>query len=302
VQEFDRHWKQSIRRVSINTSVGEYSLIGASLIRASGDFIGATIIVFFLVLSFILGPVIGLIGGLLLGQQQGRTAESYLAGVVGSVIGFVAMMLIIIFALSIGLESVSEGGDLSLPSWSEDVLQLSQYLIGGGIATAITCLGGVFFTDPLTPEQVKKIKTARPLRQVINTQMGPSRKQIISLIFVAVAVIIAWQVIIPVIQPPQSLQITVENVDENQYKVMVNDKVKNPTDDEITATITVELIIEGSLESTIKKELTLEPGEEKRILDQDEVKLYQPEHDMETVNYKLRYTINGKVVKEWSSS
>jgi hypothetical protein len=293
---------------SVGQIVGIFALVGVGIgltggvamsqLGSGGAIIGGILTLVILTIAFLLGPVISIITGLRTGEQQGRTGESYLAGLLGSVVGYFVMMAIVLLILSVvmaivmgdgGSSSTAAQSTTSTASSSESGLPIGEYIIpiiAVAIPTGLTGLGGVFFGGS------ERSATAGGAIDVPWKYAG---------IGVAVILLItAGVVYVPgaLTAGPQQLEVT-GDASTTQTELFAEGTVENPANNEISTTLTIEFVIDGAVVTTTDEDITVPANDEIRL----SVRVATVD-DMTTQQilavsngeYQLRYIIEGETV------
>jgi len=258
-----------------------------------GGILSGTIILIVLTSTFLLGPVIGLIAGLRIGDEQGQSSDSYLTGLLGSTAGYFFMILSVIIIISLAM-MISGGGGGSgatqtstTAGGSSSSMALGEYIvpiIAVAIPTGITGLGGVYFggNGNTAEENVVQIS-----------------KKYVAIVFVIISIVAAGAIVAPNALssgPPFEVDGSTEVV---QNTITADATISNPADNEKTKTLTVELVIDGSVVETRSEEITI-PGNDKTkirwsIIYGSDLTRSQVDAVNEG-NMQLRFKINGSTV------
>lgn len=224
-----------------------------------GAILGGIIILVVLTVTFLLGPVIGLIAGLRVGDEQGRSSESYLTGLLGSVAGYFVMILAVVIIVSVVM-AISGGGGGSgatqastTSGGSSSGLAIGEYIvpiIAVAIPTGITGLGGVYFGENKGTAGEKGITLS---------------KKYVAIVIVVIGIVVAGAVVVPNALssgPPVEVDGSTEFI---QNTITADATITNPADSEKTKTLTVELVIDGSIVETRSEEITVSANDETTI-------------------------------------
>jgi len=224
-----------------------------------GAILGGIIILVVLTVTFLLGPVIGLIAGLRVGDEQGRSSESYLTGLLGSVAGYFVMILAVVIIVSVVM-AISGGGGGSgatqastTSGGSSSGLAIGEYIvpiIAVAIPTGITGLGGVYFGGNKGTAEKKGITLS---------------KKYVAIVIVVIGIVVAGAVVVPNALssgPPVEVDGSTEFI---QNTITADATITNPADSEKTKTLTVELVIDGSIVETRSEEITVSANDETTI-------------------------------------
>lgn len=224
-----------------------------------GAILGGIIILVVLTVTFLLGPVIGLIAGLRVGDEQGRSSESYLTGLLGSVAGYFVMILAVVIIVSVVM-AISGGGGGSgatqastTSGGSSSGLAIGEYIvpiIAVAIPTGITGLGGVYFGGNKGTAGEKGITLS---------------KKYVAIVIVVIGIVVAGAVVVPNALssgPPVEVDGSTEFI---QNTITADATITNPADSEKTKTLTVELVIDGSIVETRSEEITVSANDETTI-------------------------------------
>lgn len=216
-----------------------------------GAILGGVIILVVLTVTFLLGPVIGLIAGLRVGDEQGRSPESYLTGLLGSVAGYFVMILAVVIIVSVVM-AISGGGGGSgatqastTTGGSSSSLPIGEYIvpiIAVAIPTGITGLGGVYFGGNKCTAGEDGITLS---------------KKYVAIVIVVISIVVAGAVVVPNALssgPPLEVDGSTEFI---QNTITADATITNPADSERTKTLTVELVIDGSIVETRSEEITV---------------------------------------------
>lgn len=241
-----------------------------------GGILDGIIILVVLTVTFLLGPVIGLITGLRVGDKQGRSSDSYVTGLIGSVAGYFAMILavvIIVFAVM----AISGGGGGSsatqastTASGSSSSLAIGEYIvpiIAVAIPTGITGLGGVYFggNRVTAGESVDSPTGISGLgdayfdvnKSTVEENRITLSKKYVAIVIVAIGIVVAGAVVVPNALssgPPVEVEGSTLFI---QNTITADATITNPTNSEKTTTLTVELVIDGSTVETRSEEITV---------------------------------------------
>ena len=288
---------------TIGEVIGIFSLTGVGLGATGGvavnllgtgsGIVSGILVLVVLTVTFLLGPVIGLISGLRVGDEQGRSSESYLGGLLGSVAGYFAMILVVVLIISAVMAMGGGGGSETATTQtatggsSSSGLPIGEYIvpiIAVAFPTGITGLGGVYFGGSAGVAQSSGIRV--PKKYVAST--------IIILIIVAAGVTVVPGLLSS--EPQFEIDGTTEII---QNTINADATVTNPTDGEKTETLTVDLVIDGSVVETRSQEITV-PANDKTTIRWSLVygsDLTQSQIDaVNQGNMKLRFVINDQVV------
>lgn len=149
----------------VKETVGIFSLLGIGLgltggitisqLSGGGAIFGGILVLVVLTFAFLMGPLIAVITGLRIGEEHGQSNETYIAGGLGAVGGYLSMMLIVLLILSLAMSTLS--GDAGTgasatqsASTSGSGLNIGEYIlpvIVVAIPTGITGAGSVFFSN-----------------------------------------------------------------------------------------------------------------------------------------------------------
>jgi len=275
------------------------------LSSGSAIFSGLLVLVI-LTVAFLLGPIIGLISGLRTGDGMGRTSESYLAGVLGSVAGYFVMILVVVLALSIAVAAVAGGGAGGGSSAATDAagqtttnggssggLPIGEYIIpiiAVALPTGLTGLGGVYLGGG----------GAAPSGGGINLPLR----------YVAAGIVVVGVIAAGVVVGPELLtaepQLEVDGgMDATSNTISTDATVTNPTDSEITNTMRVELVIDGEVAATHEEEITVRANSERQVLWRIATASDLTQSQVQAINagdMELRYIINDETVDTYSPS
>jgi hypothetical protein len=224
-----------------------------------GAILGSIIILVVLTVTFLLGPVIGLIAGLRVGDEQGRSSESYLTGLLGSVVGYFVMIFAVVIIVSV-LMAISSGGGgggatqaSTTSGASSSGLAIGEYIvpiIAVAIPTGITGLGGVYFGGNKSTAGQKEISLS---------------KKYVATAIVVIGIVVAGAVVVPNALssgPPLEVDGSTEFI---QNTITADATITNPADSEKTKTVAVELVIDGSIIETRSEEITVSANDETTI-------------------------------------
>jgi hypothetical protein len=224
-----------------------------------GAILGGIIILVVLTVAFLLGPVIGLIAGLRVGDEQGRSSESYLTGLLGSVAGYFVMILAVVIIVSVVMAITGGGGGSgatqasTTSGGSSSGLAIGEYIvpiIAVAIPTGITGLGGVYFGGNKRTAGEKGITLS---------------KKYVAIVIVVIGIVVAGAVVVPNALssgPPVEVDGSTEFI---QNTITADATITNPADSEKTKTLTVELVIDGSIVETRSEEITVSANDETTI-------------------------------------
>lgn len=306
----------------IGQIVGVFALVGVGIgltggvaisqLGSGGVILSGILILVVLTIAFLLGPVIGVITGLQTGDQYGRTNESYLAGLIGSVTGYFVMMFTIFLILSAILaivmgdsgsgSTVAQSATTPTPTTTSSTsssggpLPIGDYIvpiIAVAIPTGITGIGGVYFGGT---EHIPSESTRIDL---------PWKYVGIAIIIIAVltaGVTIGPELLSPDPQP-QELEITGGSSTTDTI-LFAEGTITNPTDTGITTAVTIELVIDGLVATTTEEEITVSANSDTSIRTEiatvDDLTNSQVE-SVATEDYELRYIIANQTVETYQA-
>lgn len=240
--------------------IGATGGVAVSQLGAGSAILSGVLILVVLTIAFLLGPVIGLISGLRIGDTQGRSPESYITGLVGSVAGYFVMILAIVIIISV-IMAITGGGSgessaatqASTTDGSSSGLAIGEYLvpiIAVALPTGITGLGGVFFGGH--NHTTGKSGVTLPTRYVPVT-------------VAVIAIVVAGAIVAPSLLSSEP-QLQVDGSTEfPQNSITADATITNPAESETTQTLTVELYIDGSEITSRSEEVTVPANDATRI-------------------------------------
>lgn len=283
----------------VGIGIGLTGAIAITQLGSDSGLLAGILVLVILTIAFILGPVIGVVSGLLTGQRRGRLPDSYLAGIVGSVVGYFFMMLLVFIALSIAISLATGGGGTSSTTSTEmagstssgEGPPIEDYLvplIAVAIPTAITNVGGIYIgTD----------SESSPAGSSVDIPWKGVALGVGLLVVITLGVMVAPSLLTP---DPQ-LEIS-GGASTTQNALYAEGTVSNPTDSEITNTLTIELAINGEVTTTTEDSISVPANDNIQIswriatvqeLTQQEIQAIQ------NGNFEIRYILNGQTVETY---
>jgi hypothetical protein len=272
--------------------IGATGGVAVNLLGTGSGIVSGILVLVVLTVTFLLGPVIGLISGLRVGDRQGRSSESYLGGLLGSVAGYFIMILAVILIISAVMTIGGGGGSETATTQtatggSSSGLPIGEYIvpiIAVALPTGITGLGGAYFGGSADTAQGGGIKL--PKKYIAGT--------IIILIILAAGTTVVPDLLSS--EPQLEVDGTTEFSDNAIYADTV---ITNPTDGDVTNTLAVELVINGDVVQTDSEQVTVAANDDRRDSLQliEETELTQSQTDaINQGNMELRFRINNQVV------
>ena len=218
-----------------------------------GAIISGVLVLVVMTVAFLLGPVIGLISGLRVGGDRGRSSESYLAGLLGSVTGYFVMIVLVLLAMSAvmamgagggGGAAADTAGQASSSGGSSGGLPIGEYvvpIIAAALPTGLTGLGGVFLGG----------------NDVASSSGVTLPTKSIAAAIVVVGIVAAGVMVAPGLlssEPQLEVDGSATTTEDTLYSSAT---VTNPTDSEVTTTLTVELVIQDEVVATQEDVITV---------------------------------------------
>jgi len=296
--------------------IGATAAVALAQLGAGGGLLGGIIVLIVLTIAFLLAPVVGVVAGLRAGESA-RTADTgppYVATAVGALLGYLVMMGAVLIALVIGMAIADSGGAGSemapTPTGGSSVggggagagggggLQLGQYIVpivAVALPTVLTAIGGVGLSS----------------WRHGSTPSGPGNALDIDIVragkfgavgLVVLAVVGTGAAVVPDLlseEPQVEVNGDASALGDTLY---ADGTVSNPGDEEVTTTLSIELVIDGGVVATTEDELTLSPGGEMSIswpiVSADGLTDAQGQA-INSGNFEYRYVINGQVVETY---
>jgi len=312
----------------VKETIGIFSLLGvglgltggitiSQLAGGGGGIFGGILVLVVLTFAFLIGPLVAVITGLRIGEEHGQSNETYIAGGLGAVGGYLSMMLIVLLILSLAMSTLS--GDAGTgtsatqsASTSGSGLDIGEYIlpvIAVAIPTAITGSGGVFFAgnDQGQVEGVSAGSAIEGQQEGVKTDSAldsiPLKK--VGIAIAVIAVIGAGVAILPGIISPSSAGDLVVNGDiaGPNDEILATGTIENPTDQEISTTVTYEFVVDGETVGTSNEDITVPANSQIEIShgvvtyqELEQTLTEQEQSEFGAGNFQMDFIIQGETV------
>lgn len=256
----------------------------------SGGLLSGVLFLVVLTVVLLLGPVIGLISGLRVGTGQEAPRASYLSGFVGSTGGYFVMILLAIVILTLALNvptgAANTAAQTTTSGGSSGGTSFGQYLlpiIAVALPTGVTGVGGVYFGRD---GGSNSDETTIPTRYVATG--------VVLISVIAAAGLVGPDLLSsePQLEVAGSESITADTI-------YADAAVANPTNDEITNTITAELVIDGEQFNTNQQEVTVSAGDNTEISLEIATESGLSRSQIQSIGadqYEIRFRIDDQIV------
>ncbi len=263
---------------------------------SSGGLLGGVLSLVVLTVVLLLGPVIGLISGLRVGANQHSSSPSYLSGLVGAIGGYFVMILLVIVTLTLALNvptgvadtaaqtTAGSGGSSAGVSFGQYILPI----IAVAVPTGLTGLGGVYLgSNPGSSSDVTSFSTKYVVGGVV-----------------LVCVIAAAGLIGPELLSSEPQLEVSGSVSSAQSTLYADGTVTNPTSNEITNLITIELVVDGESFATEQEEVTVPAGTDTEISLEIATVDGLSNSQIQAIGsgqFEIRYSINDQIVETYTA-
>lgn len=258
-------------------SIGIFALVGVGLglvgfvvltQLAGGNSMSGTIFsgilsIIILVIALFLGPVIAIIVGIQIGNRN-QSVSAYLTSLIGSAVGYIVMMLIVIAILSVGIGLVSNSGGSGAMSGTSGDMSASG---GGGFGQWIVPIIAISMITGLagTGASYLQIQTNQTGRAEIGgLSSSIPLKGILAVFLVSGVLLLGVYGALALFGGNPASELEVNGEAYSQEDSIYGDAtVENVGDNEVTATLTIRFLIDGqeSDNRTSSTEITVDSRE-----------------------------------------